>query len=200
MYVLLQSYILPTNAAKAANFQIQLQSVPFDGMIPALQARTVDAAIAAMTITTERSKIISFSRPYFKGGVAIITSVNNKAITSLDSLKGKKVAVQIGTTGAITAKKIVGANIRTLNTAPLVLQELLNGNVDAVISDAPVTLHAIKARNLSKIRIIDQLLTEEYYGIPVPKNSPNLDAINGDLTTILGNGTYEPDLWKVVWC
>lgn len=76
--------------AKAANFQIQLQSVPFDGMIPALQARTVDAAIAAMTITAERSKTISFSRPYFKGGVAIITSVNNKDITSLNSLKGKK--------------------------------------------------------------------------------------------------------------
>lgn len=63
--------------------------------------------------------------------------------------------------------------------------------MDAIISDAPVTLYAIKAKNISNIRLIDQLLTEDYYGIPVPKNSPDLAAINNGLTIILGNGTYE---------
>lgn len=71
-----------------------------------------------------RSKTISFSRPYFKGGVASVTDVDNKDITSLDSLKNKTVAVQLGTTGAAQAKKIVGAKIRTLDTAPLVLQDI----------------------------------------------------------------------------
>src|SRR6476469_7662054 len=52
--------------AKTADFDIKFQTMQFDGMIPALQAKTVDAAIAAMTITAERQKVVDFSRPYFK--------------------------------------------------------------------------------------------------------------------------------------
>ncbi|MBD1938932.1 ABC transporter permease subunit [Microcoleus sp. FACHB-68] len=175
---------------KAENFKIEFESMPFDGIIPALQSRTVDAAICAMTITAERSKTISFSRPYFKAGIAIAIKTNNKNITSFDSLKNKTIAVQIGTIGAKKAKEIPGAKLRTYDSAPLALQALVNGNVDAAISDAPVTLYAIKQSNLKGIKIIDQLITEEFFGIPTPKNSPNLDTINKGLTTVLNNGTY----------
>ena len=176
--------------AQAANFKIQWQSIPFDGIIPALQAQTVDAAISSFTITEERAKTVSFSRPYFKAGLAIAIRDNNKDITTFDDLKNKKIAVQIGTTGAKTAKEISGAKIRSLDSAPLVFQELANGNVDAVIHDAPVILYAINTANLKRIKLINQLLTEEYYGIPTPKNSPNLKLINDGLDRVLQNGTY----------
>ena len=176
---------------EAAGFNVQFQSMPFDGIIPALQSKTVDGAVSAMTINAERSKTVSFSRPYFKAGLAIATQADNKNITSLEGLKNKKVAVQIGTTGAAEAKKIAGAQIRTFDSAPVALQELRNRNVDAVVHDAPAILYAIKSNNLTGLRISDELLTEEYYGIPTPKNSPNLELINNGLTTILDNGTYE---------
>jgi len=176
---------------EAAGFEVQFQSLPFDGIIPALQAKTVDAAISSMTITADREKAVDFSRPYFKAGLAIAIKANNKDVTSLDSLKNKNIAVQIGTTGAAKAKRIPGAKIRTFDSAPLALQELVNGNVDAVINDAPVTLYAIKTSNLQGIKVVEQLLTEEYYGIATPKGSPNLAAIDKGLTTILDNGTYE---------
>jgi len=175
---------------KAGGFDVQFQSLPFDGIIPALQANTVDAAISAITINAERSKTISFSRPYFKAGLAIAIKADNQTITSFNSLNNKSLAVQIGTTGAAEAKKVPNAKIRTFDSAPLALQELLNGNVDAVINDAPVTLYAIKTNNLKGIKIIEQLLTEEYYGIATSKNSPHLEAINQGLTTILKDGTY----------
>ncbi len=175
---------------KAANFNVQFQSLPFDGIIPALQSKTVDAAISAITITPERLNTISFSQPYFKAGLAIAVRANNNDITNFDSLKNKKIAVQIGTTGAKKAQSIPGVQIRTFDSAPLALQELLNGNVDAVINDAPVTLYALKTGNLQGIKVVSQLLTEEYYGIATTKNSPNLKAINQGLTSILNNGTY----------
>ena len=90
---------------KSAGFQTQIQSSRFDGIIPALQTANVDAAISGMTITPERLKVVSFSRPYIKAGLAIAVQKDNKDITSLDSLKNKKIAVQIGTTGAAQAKK-----------------------------------------------------------------------------------------------
>ncbi|HLO84451.1 MAG TPA: ABC transporter permease subunit [Nostocaceae cyanobacterium] len=177
--------------ASAGNFQVDFQSLPFDGIIPALQAKTIDAAISSITITEERAKTIAFSRPYFKAGLAIAIRSNNQDITDLASLKNKKIAVQIGTTGAAKAKTIPGAQIRSFDSAPLALQELLNGNVDAVINDAPVTLYAINSGNLQELKVIQQLLTEEYYGIATPKNSPNLILINQSLSKILENGTYQ---------
>ncbi len=176
---------------EASGFKVEFQSLPFDGIIPALQAGTVDAAISAMTITAERAQAVSFSRPYFKAGLAIAVKEGDTTTTSLDSLKGKRIAVQIGTTGASEAQKVEGAKISTFDSAPLALQELVNGNVDAVINDAPVTLYAIKSGNIPGIKVAtDRLLTQEFYGIALPKDSPNLEKVNTGLQTIIDNGKY----------
>ncbi|MGF1934951.1 MAG: ABC transporter permease subunit [Nostoc sp. ChiQUE02] len=183
--------------ASSANFKLDFQSLPFDGIIPALQGKTVDAAISSITITEERAKTISFSRPYFKAGLAMSTTgyayairADNQDIAGFDSLKNKKIAVQIGTTGAAKAKSIPRVQIRSFDSALLALQELLNGNVDAVINDAPVTLYAINTVNLKRIKVVQQLLTEEFYGIATDKESPNLALINDGLDRVLKNGTY----------
>jgi ABC-type amino acid transport substrate-binding protein len=177
-------------AGQAAGLTIEFQSLPFDGIIPGLQANTIDAAISSITITPERAQAVSFSRPYFRAGLAIAVRQDNTTITSLDNLKGKKIAAQIGTTGAKKAKSISGAQVREFDSAPLALQELANGNVDAVINDAPVTIEAIKNGNIKGLKVVGQLITEEYYGIALPKNSPNLNAINTALAKIISDGTY----------
>lgn len=175
---------------KQAGLKIEFISLPFDGLIPALQANTIDAAISAMTITAERAQTISFSRPYFKAGLAIAVKEGNDSIKSFDDLKNKKIAAQIGTTGAEESQKVEGAQVSTFDSAPLALQELANGRVDAVVNDAPVTLYAIKTANLQGIKVVGELLTEEYYGIPFPKNSPNVEVVNQALGELLANGTY----------
>jgi arginine/lysine/histidine/glutamine transport system substrate-binding and permease protein len=175
---------------EAAGFNVEFQSLPFDGIIPALQAGTIDAAVSAMTIKAERAQVVDFSRPYFKAGLAIAVQNSNTDITSFESLNDKRIAAQIGTTGAEKSNSVPGARVTTFDNAPLALQELLNGNVDAVINDAPVTLYAITSGSVKGIKVVGQLLTEEYYGIPTPKGSPNLEKINQGLTTILGNGKY----------
>ncbi|MEH2118571.1 basic amino acid ABC transporter substrate-binding protein [Nostoc sp.] len=177
--------------AKVAGFAVQFESLPFDGMISTLQAKKVDAAISGITITAERLKTIAFSRPYFKAGLAIAVREDNQNIKDFNSLKGKKIAVQIGSTGADFAKTIPNAKISTFNSGSEFFQDLLNGNVDAVVSDAFATLYAIKNDKLKGIRVVADLLTQEYYGIATPKDSPHLDAINKAITTLLSNGTYK---------
>ena len=49
--------------AKRAGFKYQLKTMDFNGIIPALQAGSVDIAIAGITITKERAKKIDFSQP-----------------------------------------------------------------------------------------------------------------------------------------
>ncbi|WP_236556927.1 basic amino acid ABC transporter substrate-binding protein [Calothrix sp. PCC 7507] len=177
--------------AKISGLPIQFQNLPFDGMISTLQAKRVDAAISGITITPERLKTIAFSRPYFKAGLAITVRANNQNIQDFNSLKGKKIGVQIGSTGATFAKTIPNAKISTFNSGPEFFQDLINGNVDAVISDAFATLYAIKNGNLKGIKVVANLLTEEYYGIATPKDSPYLEVINKAITNLLSNGTYQ---------
>lgn len=181
---------LVNSIGKAAGFLPQYENMRFDAMIGSLQAGSVDAAVAGMTITAERIKTVDFSKPYFKSGLAIAVSEKSKDITKLDNLKNKKVAVQIGTTSAAKAKAIPGAKISTFDTPDLALQELANGNVDAVINDRPVTLYAFKTGNLKGLRVVGESLTEEYYGIAMPKSSKNLALINQGLDTIIKDGTY----------
>ncbi|AFZ35847.1 polar amino acid ABC transporter, inner membrane subunit [Stanieria cyanosphaera PCC 7437] len=176
---------------KEAGLNIQFISLPFDGIIPALQSQTVDAAISGMTITAERAQTVDFSRPYFKAGLAIAVRENEEEIQSFEDLANQKIAVQIGTTGARETAKIPGVEISTFDSASLALQELVNGKVNAVVNDAPVTLYAIKQANLRGIKIVGELVTEEYYGIAFPKNSPNVAKINTALATLLENGTYD---------
>ena len=176
---------------KEAGLKVEFESLPFDGIIPALRAGTVDAAISGMTITPERTQTVSFSRPYFKSGLAIAVSQDNQDIKKFDDLENKKIAVQIGTTGAKKVDNILGAQINTLDNVHLALQELVNNNVDAVVNDAPVTFYAIKSGSLKGLKVVSKLLTEEYYGIALPKNSPYLDTINNALLTLIENGTYQ---------
>ncbi len=175
----------------AIGFKVQFESLPFDGMIASLQAKKVDAAISGITITPERLKTISFSRPYLKAGLAITVREETQDIKDIKSLKGKKIAVQIGTTGADFAKTIPNAKISTFNSGPEFFQDLLNGNVDAVISDAFATLYAIKIGTLKGLKVVGNLLTEEYYGIAVPKDSPQLSAINKGIADLLSSGIYQ---------
>lgn len=175
---------------KEVGLNIVFESMPFDGLIPALQSNTIDAAIGGITITPERANSVRFSSPYFQAGLAIAVQQNNNTIEDYQDLQGKKIAVAIGTTGAIEASKIPNAQVITFDSAVLALQELANGKVDAVLNDSPVTLFAIKEAGLQKIKIVGTVEKQEYYGIILPKNSDKVPLINYGLYEILRNGTY----------
>ena len=122
--------------------------------------------------------------------MAIAVADGTTDIKTLHDLEGKRIAVQIGTTGAETAESVSDAEITTFDSAPLALQELANGNADAVVNDAPATLDAIATGNIPGITVVGELLTEEFYGIALPKGSENLEAINAALAEIRADGTY----------
>ena len=175
---------------KQSGHSITWIPLPFDGLIPALQSRSVDAAISAMTITPERARAVDFSRPYFKAGQAIVVRNNGPSFNTLDELKNRRIAVQIGTTGAQEAEKIPGAQVSSFDTTPTALQELANGNADAVVSDVPAILYAIDQAKLTGLRISGEHLSTEYYGIALPTNSPIAPAINQALNDLIQDGQY----------
>ena len=138
---------LITAIMKSQGAEVQLNNIPFDGLIPALQAGTIDIAMSGMTITEERQKRISFSEPYYDNGlVVMIRAADKDTYKSVDDLKGKTLCAQIGTTGAITVGKISGKNVKLFNNGPEAFMELANKGCEAVIHDKPVVNYYIAKR------------------------------------------------------
>lgn len=176
-------------------FEVEIQSLGFDALVMAIQSGNIDIIASGMTINDEREKKVDFSTAYINAGLALAVSADNDTITSVDDLAGKKVAVQIGTTGAEKAQELLDADvieeIVTLNTVDLVMMELINGGVDAVINDLPVT-KAYMNQQPDKIKIVGEPLNSESYGFAVSENNTELlEKINQGLQNVMDNGTYD---------
>ncbi|WP_066634516.1 basic amino acid ABC transporter substrate-binding protein [Desulfolucanica intricata] len=176
-------------------FDVELRSMGFDGLVGAVQTEQIDVAISGMTIDEERKKKVNFSIPYYEAGLIMAVREGDNEITKPEDLKGKIIAVQIGTTGAKKANEFArqyGAEVKTFNSTDLVFMELINGNADVVINDKPVTEDFISKKGLGKVKMVGEPLTGEYYGIAVSKkNTELLNSINEGLEKLKENGKYE---------
>lgn len=175
--------------AQKAGFKVEYQNTPFDSVLAGISTCQFDAAISAITITEERAKTMGFSNPYINAGQIITVAADNTTITKPEDLKGKRIGVQLGTTGDIEAKKIEGATVKPFDTADLAFQELMNGQVDGVIVDGPTTQVYVD-RNKDKIKTVGGMFTDENYGIAVcKKNTELLNKINTALAELEKDGT-----------
>ncbi|MEW6697185.1 MAG: basic amino acid ABC transporter substrate-binding protein [Bacillota bacterium] len=177
--------------ADEAGYELDFRSMAFDGLIAALQANQIDAAISAMTITDKRKEEVDFSDPYYKSGLIIAVQAKNNDIKSFDDLKGKKIAVQSGTTGAMQAEKATDKDkITYFTNTDQALLELKNGGADAVINDYPVSAYFIQQGN-NDVKLVGEILSAEEYGIAIPKGkTETLEKINAALKKLKENGKY----------
>ena len=96
--------------AKAAGFEVEFVNTRWDGIFVALSSGEFDAVASAATITDERKQAVDFSDPYFNAG-QVLSVKQDSDITSLDDLAGKRVGVQLGTTGDIWASENTEAEV-----------------------------------------------------------------------------------------
>jgi polar amino acid transport system substrate-binding protein len=181
--------------AESKGFKIELSPMDFGGIIPAMQANQLDVAIAGMSITDERKKVVDFSEPYFDAGLILVVKNGNTDITELSDLKGKKVAVKKGTTGAKFAQDNAtkyGYEMVQFNDSPAMFQEVSNGNADVLIEDYPVIAYAIAQKDLG-LKIVGERLNGDQYGIAVLKgeNQELLTLINEGLQELRDSGKYD---------
>jgi polar amino acid transport system substrate-binding protein len=172
------------------NLDVEFKNVAWDPLLAGMAKGMYDAAISSITITDHRKKDMLFSDPYFAAGQMVSVRVNNTTITGKDTLKGT-VAVQLGTTGDIEVKKIAGATAKPYDDIGLAFQDLMNGQVDAVVCDNPVAL-LYTGKNPTKIKTVGKVFTDEFYGIAVAKGKTDLlNKINAGLKAIKSQGIID---------
>jgi len=167
---------------------IDFVAVPFETLKIGLAQCQYDAAISSITITEDRKKDFSFSESYFEAGQIVTVRKDNADIQGKDSLTGKTVGAEAGTTGADEAGKIPGAKLVTVDDIDILFQNLMNGEVDAVIADNPLAMNYV-AKNPDKLKTVGIIFTGEQYGIAVCKtNTALLDKINKGLAAVKTEG------------
>jgi polar amino acid transport system substrate-binding protein len=118
--------------------ECELTPIPWDGLIPALTTKKIDAIMNSMSITADRKKTIDFSDKYYNTPTAVIGAKDAKFDSSPEGLKGKIIGVQVSTVHAAYAKKhfTEAAEIKEYQTQDEANQDLAAGRIDATQADS----------------------------------------------------------------
>lgn len=191
LYQLLARYILGDET------KYELTQVDSSTRESVLQSNQVDAVFATYSITPSRQEVISFAGPYYTSRQAVLVKAGNTEVTGVDSLAGKTVATQSGSTGpdilAEFAPEAVVQEFANDQEARLALEQ---GRVDAYVTDYTLLLNAI-VKNPGTYEIAgDTFGPEDNYGIGLPLDSDGVAFVNEFLKTIEENGTWA-ELWQI---
>ncbi|MCI7736632.1 MAG: glutamate ABC transporter substrate-binding protein [Clostridiales bacterium] len=191
LYQLLARYILGDET------KFELTQVDSSTRESVLQSGQVDAVFATYSITPSRQEVISFAGPYYTSRQAVLVKAGNTEVTGVDSLAGKLVATQSGSTGpAILAEYAPEAVVQEFATDIEARTALEQGRVDAYVTDYTLLLNAI-VKNPSVYEIAGDVFgPEDNYGIGLPLNSDGVAFVNAFLTKVVEDGTWAR-LWQI---
>lgn len=184
--------------AQKLGYKVQIVSISFDGLIPALVNNQIDLIAAGMTITPERQKVVSFTIPYFNNTMSVMIPAGSSFVPkSLDDLVGKTVGCESGTTGEMMLRQYVNSTGKIINIKPydnfiLVMQDLENKRIDAAMVDTTAAKEFVKKYNVAIAFTID---TGQALGLAVRKSDTDLlNKLNSALTELINS----PDWDKLV--
>ncbi len=185
-------------------FDVEFKSLEFDALTAEIGNGSIDIIASGMSITPARLEVVDFSEPYIDASLSVVVAADNDEITGVESLEGKVIAAQIGTTGAdqcyvLQEQGIVDEkNVKILQDYDLCFLELTNGSVDAVINDIPVT-QAYMAKNPDQVKMVGESLADDKYGFAISKGNTELaEKINTGLANVKASGVYDQLLIKYI--
>lgn len=116
--------------------------VPWDGLIPALQAGKFDVLMSSMTITDERRRQVLFTRPYYFSYGMMIAGKGSGLSFSAEGLKGHTVGVQAATTHEAWLRDRFGeaVELHAYPSSDDMFLDFQNGRLDAVFAEAPAMM------------------------------------------------------------
>ncbi|ESP90154.1 basic amino acid ABC transporter substrate-binding protein [Candidatus Halobonum tyrrellensis] len=184
--------LLSAVVAEADGYELgEWQTFDFDSLIPALTSDNIDVIAAALTINDDRDQTIDFSDPYYNADQAVLVRTDGDfAPSDLEALSGHPVGAQSGTTGETVAQENVeGTNYNSYDSYVFAVQDLENGNIDAVVLDVPVARTFAQQRPVEVAFVVE---TGERYGFGIREGASELQTgLNQGLQAVRDSGQYE---------
>lgn len=176
------------------------QEQEFDGLIPALKVKKIDAVISSVSITPERLKSVDFTDRYYRIPARLVFRKGSGISDIPAQLKGKRIGVQRATNfdRYVTEKFVpAGAEVVRYGSQNEVFLDLLGGRLDATMASSVVIDESLLKRPEGHdYEFVGPNFTEEQFfgtgiGIAVRKNDPLAGRFNQALAAIRANGTYD---------
>lgn len=206
----LQGAIVDLAAAmsKQMGRTIAFESIPFKGLLPAMEAKRIDITFTLMNDTPEREQVIDFVDFFNLGTTLLIRKGNPEHVESLETLCGKTVSTVQGSTQVALVDE-TNARCRAAGKAPIEnLQyaqpsdarlQVQTGHVAAFLGNTPVMVYL--AKTAGDGTIFDVVRGHEYQPVPLgigvaKSNTPLRDALKKSLDALIADGTYRRILEK----
>lgn len=174
--------------AKQLGLKVQWTTQPFDNLLIGLNQDRYDFVIASHGINPERAKAVDFATPHYCTGGAIVAKPGGPMTAA--ALKGKSVAVQVGTTYLENVRKVAGVgDVKTYPTDTAAQAALMAGRVDAWVGDKFTGIDLVKAQK-GKVKQGDLLFNERVAMAVKKGNAGLLQELNAALAKAQQNGTY----------
>lgn len=183
--------------ADKLGLELKIEDMEFDSIITSVQNGKADLGLAGMTVTPDRQKNVDFSDSYANGVQSVIVKEDSD-ITKIDDLQGKKIGVQLSTTGDLYAAEKYGKDaVQQYNKGSDAVMALTQGQVDAVIIDNEPAKSFVEAN--TGLKILDAEFANEDYAACISKDNAGLTkAVNKALAELKADGTLQKIVDKYI--
>lgn len=168
--------------------KVKVDNVSFDALV-AGQTDKFDVAMAQISITAEREKVVDFSAPYYASNAGIMAK-RGSGITEAN-VQGKRLGAAVGTTGATLLGEIKpSVEPKIFSDTDSMLQAVAAGQIDGGVTDTAILL-AFAKQSGGALEVVGQWETGEKYGALYPKGSANAATIDKILADMAADGTFD---------
>ncbi len=173
--------------------------VAWDGIIPALLAKKIDAIVGSMSITEERMKTIAFSDKYYNTPAAIVAAKSSEIDGSPESIKDLVIGVQVSTTHQNYTEvhyEGIAGSVKTYQNFDEHNQDLVAGRVDAVVGDSLAFADFLASDAGADFEIKSYLTDAAVFGAGVgagirQEDTELVEKFNAAIKKIREDGSYD---------
>jgi polar amino acid transport system substrate-binding protein len=163
---------LAEEIAKRLKRKTTIDAMQFSGIVPALQAGTIDYSAAPVTVTKERAENMLFTEGYLNTDFQFVVKKDTPDIKALEELKGKTIAVNKGAVYDSWARDLaekIGWMVESYGTNTDAIQAVISGRAYANV--AGNTAEAWAAKNNPAIKLSYLYSTGLVWATPVRKDN-----------------------------
>ena len=174
--------------------KVEFINVNFTKLLEGLEAKEYDAVISGLAITPEREAKVAFTKPYITDGLTIVLPVGTKLPNTVDTLKGRRVAVE---SGSIAFDWVIGhtyaSDIVVVGSTEEAIKAVVEDKADCMVA-SKLSVAFLLAHGFSdSVRLAgDNVLVEDKIAIAVNKeNTVLLEKLNKELENNLQTPKYK---------
>ena len=178
--------------AERIGVDVQFVTANFSGLFGMLASGRIDTIANQITLTEERREAYAFTQPYVYDGAQVVTREGNDEIAGVEDLRGKKVAVNLGSNFENLLRELPYADEIEIRTYESNLeQDTALGRVDAFVMDRVSATQIIKEKPLP-LELAGKPFSEIHNALPfrdTDEGRAMRDRVDAVLTELKEDGT-----------